>query len=302
MHSKRILVIANKWWEADPLCAVLIHDKARPKVFNNFKFLQFPALRFPKLAGNDQRPADPIPIPRIIFNCDGAVVEVWCIEELVNPSESSSSSAEKARVLPGAINYGPPPDIVIAFGTAGSHSSLCVNGSVIVGTKTFIHDALENVSDKTRLWTPPHKNQIIDSDLQSGLLGSLDEQFRHIAEARFLTCPVQPANPPLMVVSESLVSLGVVNVLNPNDYVWADEKAVKAFIAAHALGQIGSIETTHGVIRSASNAPFLYVSGIANAMALFDYQVRSRFYSQAFVASHNAAVAVAWLIPELTKP
>ena len=27
--DKRVLLIANKWWEADPLCWVLFHEKVR---------------------------------------------------------------------------------------------------------------------------------------------------------------------------------------------------------------------------------------------------------------------------------
>jgi hypothetical protein len=228
------------------------------------------------------------------------MVEVWCLEELVNPAESSSSSAEKARVLPGAINYGPLPSLVIAFGTAGSREHLDVNGSVVIGSRIFIHDPSADATDRTGLWLPPKHDEIIDSDFPGGTLSRLIDDCRYEAEARFLTCPVRPAAPPLIIASEALVSLGVVNILNPQDYVWADAETVDAFIRKNnRIGQIGSIETTHGVIRSASRAPFIYVSGIPNGAAMFDYELRPRVYSQSFVASHNAAIAIAWLLPHL---
>jgi hypothetical protein len=93
--------------------------------------------------------------------------------------------------------------------------------------------------------------------------------------------------------------LGVVNITNYDDYVWADARAVEAFKVAASAAQIGSIETTHGVIRSVSPAPFLFVSGITDTEGLFDYQVTPRVYAQNFVAAHNAGLALSWLLPTL---
>lgn len=297
MPPQRILIVANKWWEADPLCGILTHAKARPSVFSNFNVLRYPVVRSIKTELGTERPPDPKPEPRIVFNCYDALVEVWCLEELVNPAESSSSSFEKVRVLPGAINYGAPPNLVIAFGTAGSRSDLHINGSVIIGRKVFIHDPLAKVNDRSDLWSPPNADEIIDSDIPPDLLNKLDEQQLFAAEARFLDCPVRPADAAVIIASDALVALGVVNILKPTDYVWADEEAVSMFLRDHSAGQIGSVDTTHGVIRCASRAPFMYVSAIPNSAGLFDYEVRSKFYSQTFVAAHNAALALAWLLP-----
>src|SRR5688500_9809903 len=118
MANKRVVVVANKWWEADPLCAVLIHDRARPQALRSFKYLRYPASRAVKPAPGPPRPADPDALPRMTFDCAGDSVEIWCLDELMNPAESSSSSSEKARVLPRAMEYAAPPDLVIAFGTA----------------------------------------------------------------------------------------------------------------------------------------------------------------------------------------
>ncbi|HEX5708818.1 MAG TPA: hypothetical protein VFX96_16080 [Pyrinomonadaceae bacterium] len=299
MAAKRVVIVANKWWEADPLCGVLIHDRARPASLTNFRFLHYPAPRVQKPKPGEPRPPDPKAEPRLTFDCPGASVEVWCIEELMNPAENSSSSLEKSRVLGGAINYGATPDLVVAFGTASAPSEVSANGSVTIGRRVFIHDPRADAPDRTGLWTPPKPDQLIESALPAQALTRLDEQARYAAEARFMTSPVEPAAPPVTVISNGLVALGVVNITSYDDYIWADAEAMEEFHTNVATAQIGSIETTHGVIRSASESPFLYVSGIANSEGLFDYQVTPRVYAQNFVAAHNAALTLAWLLPSL---
>ena len=58
-------------------------------------------------------------------------IEVWCIQELMSPNKSGSSTEEKARVLPPILA---DPDIVlvIAFGTAASPTTEVLNGSVLI--------------------------------------------------------------------------------------------------------------------------------------------------------------------------
>ena len=290
-------MVANKWWEADPLCAVLIHDKARPKALTKFAYPHYPASRAAKPAPGAPRPPDPPAVPRITFDCNGDAVEVWCLEELMNPAENPSSSAEKARVLSGAISFGAAPDLVIAFGTAGSRAEAHLNGSVVIGRRTFTHDPLSGEPNRQGLWTPPSPDQLVDSGFPVGKFMQIDEQARYAAEARFLRPPVAPSDPPMVLLGNGLVALGVVNITNYDDYVWADLEAAEAFKKAGVAAQIGSVETTHGVIRCASPAPFLFVSGMTDTEGLFDFQVTPRVYAQNFVAAHNAAVAIAWLLP-----
>jgi len=59
MSTKRVLIIANKWWETDPICGVLIHDKARPAALTNFRYLRYPAPRPTKPKPGEPRPDDP---------------------------------------------------------------------------------------------------------------------------------------------------------------------------------------------------------------------------------------------------
>jgi hypothetical protein len=297
--TKRVMLVANKWWEADPLCGVLFHDKARPGAFADVKAVRYPTVRAPKPKADAPRPPDPAAVPRLTFVCGDATVEVWCLEELMNPQENPSSSLEKSRVLPGAFEYGPPPALVVAFGTAGSREGVRANGCAVVGTRTFVHDPKAKAADRTKMWTPPHPDTLEESTLPQGALGKLDEQARYAAEARMLRCPVAPADPPLTLLGNGFASLGGVNITNYDDYAWADREAAAAFAASGAAAQIGSIETTHGIIRAASDAPFVFVSGITDMEGLFDYEVTPRVYAQNFVAAHNAGVAIAWLLPSL---
>ena len=299
MIQKRVMLIANKWWEADPLCWVLFHDKARPSVFCDYKTKNYPSLRVPNQP-TEPRPRDPAAIPRFTFKCMGVTVEVWCLEELMNPAENPSSAAEKARVLPAAIASGTTPDLVIAFGTAGSRPGLHINGCVVVGRRVYIHDAYNGVADRTGLWTPSKEDLVIESDLPVGVIQGISPESKHSAEARLLPPPIDPANPLLVMAGDGFISLGHVNCTNYDEYAWSPQRAVESFNDnASGSGEIGSVESTHGLIRLVSEAPFLYVSGIADPVGLFNLQVTPRVYAQNTVAAHNAAIALAWLLPDV---
>jgi hypothetical protein len=114
-----------------------------------------------------------------------------------------------------------------------------------------------------------------------------------------LTAPNAAAAPARVKADGNLVSVGVVNVTNSADYAWADKQALGKLTEVTGSMCAESIETTHGVIRLVLGAPFLYVSGLANAVGLFQEQVAPNAYAQNFVAAHNAAIALAWLLPEL---
>ncbi len=295
MPAKHIALVANKWWEANPLCSVLVDDRARPAEITNFEILNYPTFR-PRPAGT------PDPIPRLSFECGNASVDVWCIEELMDQAVSSSSSLEKARVLPPALASRTRPDLVVAFGTAGTRSGVAANGGVVIGRRVFVHDPLADQIDRQGLWTPPVADEIVDSAFDLKLFRGMSVEWKYRAEARFISAPVTPGTPPLVFPGNGFVSLGVVNITNYDQYAWADQTAIDAFNAAEIIdGQIGSIETTHCIIRASSDAPFLFVSGIVDMEGLFDYQVTPRVYGQNVVGAHNAAVAAAFLVPELAR-
>jgi len=74
--SSRILIVANKWWEAAPLIAAIEHEDARPtEVINP--------------AGHTELVAS-VPTPRLTFRCNGTLAEVWCVQDLMDPDQSYS--------------------------------------------------------------------------------------------------------------------------------------------------------------------------------------------------------------------
>jgi hypothetical protein len=192
------------------------------------------------------------------------------------------------------------PALVIAFGTAGYPDQGNLNGSVVIGSRVFIHNPKTSETDR---YVPKHPNKLSKTALPRDFFRDIDADVRFPAEGRFLRTPLLPADPPVILAGHNWISLGTVNVTNYDDYVWTDPETIGAFRALNVKttgGRIGSIETTHGLIHEASEkSPFLYVSGITDGVPYFDLQVSPRNYAQNFVAAHNAGVALAWLLPEV---
>lgn len=180
--TTRILNFPNKAWEAAPLVGAFPNDQARPPRFPDFETP--PQVAIPLSDGSTKTVA-----ARLALKTANATAEVWCIQDLMDPTKSASSSEEKARVLPYVPANGAPPSLVIAFGTAAT---------------------------------------------------------------------------------------------------------------AEPKQTVGSVETTHELIRLVVPSPqFLFVSPIANRLGYFNTELAPRSYAQNFAVSHNAGVALAWMMPIL---
>ena len=277
---RRAVIIANKWWEADPLVEVLSSASSAPAT------IRF--ARDSEILGRRGY----VEMPR-------GRIEIWCIQELMSPSKSGSNTEEKARVLEPLLSS---PDIVfvVAFGTAATPTDQSLNGSVIVGTKTFCHDP--QAKDTQSHWVPPAPDTIVDSSLDPRLFAALTaDPLAKEVDARLLPVPINPDKNPGYAAHYDYVALADVNVTNYADYSWADPQVVQAF---HKLGSpypIGSLETTHAVIRAYARAPFMFASGITDRVGHFDDEVTPAAYGQNFVAAHNAALAIAFMIPLLAS-
>jgi hypothetical protein len=278
---KRIVVIVNKDWEADPLVAVLRHKKARP-----------PSLPPPTTDTGTKA--------RLAFGFPNGVAEIWCISDLLTPPAHPSSSQAKWDALQPV--FVDPPAVVVAVGTASFAQETSFNGCVSLGTAVFGHDAYPTGGNPKSNWKHPQLGGLVASKLPEDFFRTISTDVRLAAEARFLVSPIAPAMPPRVLAVHGHAALGVVNVTNYNDYAWTDKEAVAAFKASAARSPIGSMETTHVIIRLAGgDVPFLFVSGIANRLGHFDYESAPRTYAQDFVAAHNAGVTLAWLLPELAR-
>jgi hypothetical protein len=299
----RVLFIANKRWEADPLMGVLLQKEARPQPF------PWPEIFWaaPPKSGDPQPPC----CPRAVFDFDSFQLEVWCLNDVMNPSVSSSSTLEKARVLDQlmASDKG-APDFVVAVGTASCPDSRTFNGSVFVGAKAFIHDPLSD-SDFPGYWhlpagpgSPRPQNLELEPTVKPGFFSAIDDTLRFQVAARLLRAPNHPAQEAAILSGFTFTSIADINILNYDDYFWADREALAAFEAQTPEGSkdpVASVETTQALIRFKASAPFVFVAGIANETGRFNEEVAPRVYAQNFVAAHNAGVAAAWLIPTIAS-
>src|SRR5262245_49970213 len=109
----RILIVANKWWEAAPLVAVFQHVSSAP---SKQSAVPESILRAAHIGpGGSSNTA-----PRLTVQCQGSDIEIWCIQDLMDADENSSLTWEKARVLPRIVHRREEVKLVIGFGTAAS--------------------------------------------------------------------------------------------------------------------------------------------------------------------------------------
>lgn len=270
--------------------------------------------------------------PRLRFALGEDRVEVWCIEDWMCTERSvtgadgspivikpgSSSSYEKLTgALPTIAKHafgGTPPNLVIGMGTAGIPSAETMNGCVTIGTRCYLQNPWadaprEEIAEQIARFGPmlttevaAFQAKVIPSGLSSSLFMDISVDARFAAEARFLTVPIHPANPPRILGGHGYAALSTININDYDDYVWADEETLHKFAQSVRQREIGSMETTHALIRIAwSTTPFLFVSGLTDRVPMFNAEVTPRKYAQNFVAAHNAGVAIAHLLPELAR-
>ena len=302
--SGRIVVVINKSWEADVIVPILLHEKAAPREFGlrtkgtkpPIKVVNHPFFQ----AGKGTTST---PLPRVVLTLQNLSIELSCLQDLMSEAVSSSSSKEKADQLPKIAAYGEKPSLIIAMGTASLPAESDMNASVVVGRKVFVHDPFANEQNRTGMWTPPHPDAVLDSpELPAKLFDELDIDARFPAEGRFLRPPLGRDAVPRVLATAAHVGLSTVNVTRYDDYVWTDAETQAKFLdVTQRRLRIGSMESTHALIREVLGTPFLFISGIANPTGRFDFEVAPRDYAQNFVASHNAGMTLAWLLPQLPE-
>jgi hypothetical protein len=329
-RNKRVIVIANKNWEMAPLMNVLLEPRACPAG------LAWPTTLNPLTqwqAGSRSKTVADIsnPMPRAVFTITEKLnnttsgeneiidhvtsIEVWCLQDwMAPPPASSSSTFEKIKALPKIFGWSnddsrtvKDPDFVIAFGTAGFPTAFSsYNGCVVVGANVFIYNPFRNTPNPNSSWDDSGVARPIAATLPKEFFApasaTIDDVFRSQVESRFIVPPMCPADTEILIAAYNYTAVGAVNVTDYDDYAWADPKALDEFKAHDNKNPAGSIETTHGIIRIQSQAPFLFVSGITDREGLFssfNMEVSTRVYSQNFASAHNAGVVAAWLLPRV---
>lgn len=305
VSRKRVLIVVNKWWECDPVMGVLLHDIARPAAELGWpSFLSHPRRR------PDQKnlPAkNPWPVPRAVFTLSNITAEVWCIsdllEHLLDETKFQSSSERKGERLP-LIFAGQGTDFLVAVGTAGFPSEETQNGSVVIGTKIFMHNAHPKGKNPDSNWSVGPFDKVIPSKLdQAGFkaITNIEPPSKPSVADRFLVTPLNPTAHAQVLTDYDYVDLGAVNATNYLEYAATDTATLEAYKKKYDPTKAMSLETTHGVIRAQSDAPFLFVSGITDRVGYFATEVQPREYAQNTTAAHNMGVVVAWLIPQINK-
>ena len=303
VEPRRVLVVANKSWEADPLVSVCLNQKLRPpKLLDNWTEGAAGLFSTP---GNGARPAGVPPAPRCVCTADSASIEVWCIEDWMGSANHSSSKVKIKEALPAIFGAGKEPDFVIAFGTAAFPDATTANGCVVLGSSAFLfnpyREPMPGVEhDPKDDWDDPDKvGHLMTSKAGSGIVAtfSINPDLRFPIDSRLCPAPVNPAVPPVLLPAANYVALSEVNITNYDDYAWTDPLAFDQCRAANPAAPVGSIETTHGLIRLMSDAPFIFVSGITDPLGYFNQDLGPRTVAQNFLAAHNAGIGVVWTLP-----
>jgi hypothetical protein len=223
-------------------------------------------------------------------------MEIWCIDDLAN---TKGESGAKVSAMDKISNYGPAPDGVVAFGTAGYPGLASNDGCATIGGTIFIHDASNDAVGAHDSWSwPGHMDTLVPSKTPASFFSSVaaDQKMLNAISFEMIAPQNHPAGVLQLFVAPDAVGISSVNIPSGAEYCEIDCTAIVKAQAAGATN-ISSVETTHGVIRSKwPDAPFIYVTAIPNRVCHFPDEA-SGIYGQEFPSSHNAGIALKYVIP-----
>jgi|GEM_PF-2961152 len=288
----RIVVVANRYHEADGLMTALCNQMAHSKSLSLPRDVVWPR-SFPadlKLSSKPRclidvkkDPSDPNP---------SATMEVWCIDDLANVN---GDSGLKVAAMKTISDYGPVPDGVVAFGTGGYPGDPSNDGCATIGGTIFIHDASNGAAAGKWSW-PGHMDTLVPSKTPSTFFSSVaaDATTLSSISSEMIKPKNNPASALRLLIAPDAVGISSLNESPP--YCNADTDAISKAQGAGATN-IASVETTHGVIRSMwESSPFIFVSAIPNRVCHFEDEARG-VYAQELPSSHNAGVALKYVVP-----
>jgi hypothetical protein len=287
----RIVVVANRYHEADGLMAALGNQMAHSSSLSLPHDVVWPRT-FPPDLKLSSKPRCLIDVKKNPSDADpSASVEIWCIDDIANTKGDSGAKVTAMKTITG---YGPAPDGVVAFGTAGYPGDASNDGCATIGGTIFIHDA-SNGAPGSWSW-PGHMDTLIPSKAPASFFSSVaaDPKTLNAISLEMIKPKNNPANVLQLIIAPDAVGISSVNEAPP--YCDADTNAIMKAQQAGATN-VTSVETTHGVIRFMwDNAPFIYVTAIPNRVCHFPDEA-SGIYAQEFPSSHNAGVALKYVIP-----
>jgi hypothetical protein len=301
---KRILIIANKSWELEPALNALLNPKFKPKELSLPDTLDYPRTK---------KQGEACPNATWIIN--DKVFELWCIEHIMTPCPDIvkfpryySSSAQKNTDLPKIFKYSPDKvELVIAFGTAGYPSGLSKNGSIFIGSNIFVYNTHPGGTNEESKWDDERFGKLIESNVSSDIVNKLrlhlsDSIVKSFFEKRLLRPPLNSPEVQQVCFDKEIIALSNVNVTKYNEYKEFDEKGLNAVKNAVPNKSLGSVETTHGIIRlHTEDNPFLFISSIVDRVGYFHTEVDPKENAQNFSGSFNGGIVIGWLILQLSK-
>ena len=300
----RIVVVANRNHEADGLMAALCNQMAHSLNLSAPYNVDWP--RWPRVQTNPPAPTRDTGAPRCLVDVFAstsaaaaltATMEIWCIDDL---AVTGGDSGKKVTAMKQITNYTKPasdPDGVIAFGTGGYPGDISNDGCATIGGTIFIHDA-SNGAPGSWSW-PGHMDALIPSKTPASFFSSVaaDQNTLNAISLEMIKPKNNPANTLQLLIAPDAAAVSSVN--EPPPYCDADNNSITKAKQAGATN-VTSVETTHGVIRSMWDAPFIYVTAIPNRVCYFDQEARN-VYAQEFPSSHNAGVALKYVIPSFVS-
>lgn len=292
----KIKVIANKSWEATPLVNALLNPKFKPVTLPSPIFINEP----------ESNPKNPLHQPRLVYQFNMHTIEIWCLEDQMNPNISTSSSLEKVKVLPNIIMDGEEtPDLVIAFGTAGTPLA-GNNGGVSIGSYFINYSGIDpsnktpwdgNINDENYMNSVLHR--AISTDIKNLFVScNFSELY-----AKFLSVPLNPSPNPQVVIGETdNLAVSDTNIIDYRCYQTEDKEAVKASTKL-SKNPIVSVETTHGIIAATTfaytDAPVIFISAITDQVGYFDQEVSKKPEAQNYTAAFNGGIYLSYVLANL---
>ncbi|MBV7532120.1 hypothetical protein [Chitinophaga sp. sic0106] len=299
MSLKRILLIGNKSWEVEPILNALLNVRMRPAQLPNPTHLNYP---WTFLQGSPQ--------PRAIWDTfQDVTIELWCIQDIMDTQWNPSSSQGKHVCLPKILHYRQEqPSLVVALGTAalGLNNSNN-NGCVVMGSNIFIHNFHPKGENPESKWDDPKDfEKVLTSTISPDFFKLLDTTTTNAINAHLLKPFNNPADNIQVMADKDYIGVSVVNITNYQDYATSDQSGLDKLAGTGNKLPVGSVETTHGVIRLLCNAPFVFMSGITDREGYFDADVNGKDVNgnvkteaQNFTAAFNIGVCLGNMIPKM---
>lgn len=296
----RVVVVANRYHEADGLMAAVCNEMARNPNLSIPYNMAWPR-SFPPNPEDRKKPRCLIDIRKDPSDkVPAATMEIWCIDDL---ADTKGNSRAKVTAMSLITNYTSPPsapDGVVAFGTAGYPGLSSNDGCATIGSTIFIHDAANDAPGAHGNWSwSGHMGKLVPSKTPTSFFSSVsaDKKVLETISRDMIAPQVHPAGVLQLLIAADAVGVSSVNIPSHAPYCTIDTDAIVQ-ATEHGATNITSVETTHGVIRSKwPDAPFIYVSAIPNRVCHFPDEVLNSDhhdnYAQEFPSSHNAGIALA---------